>query len=518
MSVRPLSRLVAAVTGLGLLAGCTAGPSSRPDLAVYGGGAPAVGTSPPSLPQGPGGPGRDASFANGWQPCADLDAPVAGAENFETGCARLLVPLDYDESGTDIALKVARARSANLPADAPTLVVLDVAGPLEAALGATDRVATIAAGLPAALTAQYQIVTVDIRGSVGSGGGTCWRDQPFESVYTLAADQTAPDAAGPLLEVTRAFTFGCQDYIGPDMVFFGTTQAADDLDSLRSALGRDTLDILGTGYGATLGAVYIDRYPGRVGRVVLDAPTDHGRSPADRAVSSATQFERAAQSFYADCGATPTCALGADPAATVDDAITALDAGPDDSDLRSSAVLWAMTMALPDRDRWPALATAIADAADERPGTLADLLDGLLEDPVASESARTMLDCNDSDERLADSDLPTRFADANTAAPLFGSFLVAVSSLCRQWPTPEAPLGVLNGQGAAPVLVVGGVDDPVAPYVGAQAVASQLASASLISYQGPTHGGYGRSSCVTQAVDAFLLDGATPAADTLCPA
>ena len=82
-----------------------------------------------------------------------------------------------------------------------------------------------------------------------------------------------------------------------------------------------------------------------------------------------------------------------------------------------------------------------------------------------------MIDCNDSDERLADSDLPTRFADANTAAPFFGSFLVAVASLCRQWPTPEAPLGVLRGQGAAPVLVVGGVDDPVAPYVGAQAVA-----------------------------------------------
>jgi len=95
---------------------------------------------------------------------------------------------------------------------------------------------------------------------------------------------------------------------------------------------------------------------------------------------------------------------------------------------------------------------------------------------------------------------------------------VAVSSLCRQWPTPESPLGALRAEGAAPMLVVGGVDDPVAPYVGAQAVADQLGSASLISYQGPRHGGYGASECVTSAVDAYLLDGTVPEADTLCPA
>ena len=129
-----------------------------------------------------------------------------------------------------------------------------------------------------------------------------------------------------------------------------------------------------------------------------------------------------------------------------------------------------------------------------------------------------MIDCNDSDERLADSDLPAHFADAEAEAPLFGSFLVAVASLCRQWPAPEAPLGALRGEGAAPVLVVGGVDDPVAPYPGVQAVAAQLQSATLLSYPGPEHGGYRRSPCVTDAVDGYLLDGTPPPDDTLCPA
>ena len=70
------------------------------------------------------------------------------------------------------------------------------------------------------------------------------------------------------------FTFGCQDSVDADMVFFNSAQVADDLDSLRSALGRDTLDLLGIGYGATAAAVYVDRYPGRAGQVVLDGPAD----------------------------------------------------------------------------------------------------------------------------------------------------------------------------------------------------------------------------------------------------
>ncbi|WP_157970439.1 alpha/beta hydrolase [Nakamurella deserti] len=520
--VARVRRLVAALTGAAVLAGCTVGPSSRPDLAVHGGGAPVGPTTAPALPLGPGGPGREAQFVADWHSCDELDAPVAGAGTFETGCTRMLVPLDYDQpGGTDVVLQVARARTPGLPADAPTLVVLDVDGPLEAALSATGRIANLAAGLPATLTARYQIVTLDIRGTPASGGGTCWRDEPFQYLYTLAADQTASDAGAGLLDVTRAFTFGCQDYIGPDMVFFGTTQAADDLDSLRAALGRDTLDLLGTGYGATLGAVYADRYPGRIGRAALDSPTDHGRPPSERAVSSATQYERAVQAFYADCAAQPSCPLGADPARAVTDALTALDEADgfgDDLQPRSSAVLWAMVMALPDRGRWTDLADAVADAADGRPGTLTDLLDALLDEPRAAESARMMIACNDSDERLADSDLPVRFTDAATAAPTFGSFLVALSSLCRQWPTPDSPLTTLRAEGAAPLLVIGGVDDPVAPYVGAEAVAGQLASASLVSYQGPRHGGYGTSDCVTSAVDAYLLDGTLPAADTLCPA
>ncbi len=526
------------VAGLTLfVSGCTVGPSSRPDLAVFG----QIGTAPSTTTGralGPGGPGQDAAFTTGWQPCDQLDAAVDGASTFDTGCTRLLVPVDHaTPGGTDLALAVGRARRADLPDDAPTLVVVDAAGPLEAGLAGAARVANIAASLPATITDKFQIVVPDIRGAVTSGVSTCWRDYPVEFLYTLAADQTATDAAALLVDVTRAFTFGCQDYVGPEMVFFNSSQAADDLDALRSALGEDTLSLLGTGYGATLGAVYADRYPGRVGRVALDAPSDHAATPADRASTSAAAYEKSLRTFAADCAARPDCPLitapgGSGPAAgsTADDsaadavsavnaAISTLDSGTEragDVTVSSSAVLWAMVMALPDRSRWPGLAAAIADTARGDGITLIDLLDSLIRDPRAAVSARTMIDCNDAGERLADSDLPGRFADAKAAAPVFGSFLVAVTSLCRQWPTPDAALGKLRGAGAAPVLVVSGADDPVAPGAG-RAIAGQLASATLISYPGPEHGGYRRNDCVTAAVNAYLLDSTLPVDDTLCP-
>ncbi|MEO5832653.1 MAG: alpha/beta hydrolase [Nakamurella sp.] len=522
---RPL--LFAGITAglvLTLAAGCTVGPSSRPDLAVFGD-VPAASSTPTSIPLGPGGPGQPGEFAGGWQSCESLDDPIDGASAFETACARMLVPVDRAApTGTDLAMQVGRARRSGLPADAPTLVVVDAAGPLEGALAGANRVANIAATLPRAITDRYQVVVPDVRGAVSSGVSTCWRDYPLTYLYTLDADPTATGAAARLLDVTRAFTFGCQDYVGPEMAFFGTAQAADDLDSLRSALQQDRLDLLGTGYGATLGAVYADRYPGRVGRLALDSPSDHAAPPADRAVTSAAGYEKSLQAFTADCATRADCALGTDATtatAALTTAMTTLDAGgisTDDVTLGSSAALWALIMALPDRSRWPALATAIAETARGDGTALTDLLSSLVSDPRAAVSARTMLDCNDSDERLADSDLPTRFADARTTAPTFGAFLVAVASLCRQWPTPDAPLAALRGEGAAPVLVVGGIDDPVAPGAGARAVAGQLASAQLISYPGPEHGGYRRSDCVTTAVDNYLLDGTLPAADTLCPA
>ncbi|MDQ6656647.1 MAG: alpha/beta hydrolase, partial [Actinomycetota bacterium] len=120
-------------------------------------------------------------------------------------------------------------------------------------------------------------------------------------------------------------------------------------------------------------------------------------------------------------------------------------------------------------------------------------------------------------QRLNGAALVTASNAAKKAAPTFGAFMVGQASLCSSWPPATTALARLTAKGAPPILVSGAVDDPIAPYVGVKAVVSQLASASLISWQSGTHGAFPASSCVSTAVLAYLTKGTRPATDALCP-
>ena len=71
--------------------------------------------------------------------------------------------------------------------------------------------------------------------------------------------------------------------------------------------------------------------------------------------------------------------------------------------------------------------------------------------------------------------------------------------------------------GAGPILVVGTTGDPATPYEWAQAMAKQLDSAVLVTWNGEGHTAYGRANeCLTQTVDDYFVDGKVPAAGTTC--
>jgi hypothetical protein len=53
---------------------------------------------------------------------------------------------------------------------------------------------------------------------------------------------------------------------------------------------------------------------------------------------------------------------------------------------------------------------------------------------------------------------------------------------------------------------------------GAEASARLLRNSRLLSYAGWGHTAYGRSDCITQHVNAYLLAGSLPPAGTVCPA
>jgi pimeloyl-ACP methyl ester carboxylesterase len=512
-----------AIATLVLLASCTAGPSRRPALATFGGEpAPvstAVSASTSTMPIGPGGPGRDVAPIQ-WTDCP-ADVPVAAdGTTFTVRCAALSVPILYQQPlRGHLTLQVAEARGEDTPADAPPLVVaLDDPGARSYA-----DIAAIAASLPETVRQRYAIVTADARGTGASTGVDCVSDSTAAAILGMAADPAAADGAAQLSAIERQLTFDCGDMTGAALTTINSTNAADDLDSIRAALGVPTLSLLASAGSATIGAVYADRYPGRVAAMVLASPGDPLTSPQQHATESATASESLFDNFAAACaGFDGDCPLGDDPRSTVQQLVSRLATSGVSSGrwvMTGGSVLTALTELLPDAGSWPALAAAIAalDADDAEP--LARMLTTTGDGPklTARLSARILYTCSDSAARLSPSDITTAARAAAAPAPLFGPFAVATAALCSAWPAPDEALGRLSGAGAAPIVVIGSVLAADHPYREAQAVAGQLSSAVLVSWQSGHATSYPGSACVQAAVDGYLLHGVVPDRGLLCP-
>lgn len=505
--------LVPAVAGLLLLTGCTLGPSPDPGIVVSGGvpvpTQPTVVTS--DLPLGPGGPGQEAVDLS-WGACGSRFAEPG--DDLRSECAVMQVPLNREDPGAEVYVSLLRLTAPDVPEDTPpVVVVLDEPGRFS-----TSEADLVVGQLSDELLAARPVVVMDRRGSGESDVIDCLFSDTEEQLRGLPAAPSDPSTAATIDAFARQFAFDCGDMADPHLSRFNSVSAADDLDSLRASLGLQTLDLIGRGDGATLGAVYAERYPGRTGALVLDGPQDPRVVVTDRAVASAAVYESLLDRFAAACTSTPDCALGADPRAAVVQLVATLDERPVGSPYRVSGgtVLDLLRRQLPDPTTWPALTEVLATAIDGDVDDLSEAAELATGDRLVL-AAALIAGCNDTTVRLTGTDLTAAAQDAAAASPVFGPYLVGRLGLCGGWPAPAAVPGGVTAVGAAPILVVAGSDDPVAPATEVASLAGQMSSAVTITRRSSQHGSYPGSSCVRQAVDAFVLDGIVPVDGLLCP-
>lgn len=519
MNRRRVALLAASTLAALLLASCTLGPSQRPALATFGSAPPVTTAAAPTstAPLGPGGPGRQADPIN-WERCRDVDdTDQPSGLTFDIDCADIVV--DRATTFGDQTIRVARARAPGVPDDAPPLIAL-LGEPGE---NGVSRVAAVAAGLSPAVRDHFAVLTVDLAGTGGSEAVDCLSRQDTAALMSLGVDPTEPAAAGALAELSRSLTFECGDVAGSELTTINSTVATDDLDALRDAMGEQTLTVIGRGFGATLAALYVDRYPGRVGAAVLDAPADPLQDAAARAAGVAAAAEQALDTFAASCAGFPGgCPLGADPRAEVERIVAAVDTasagGPGSGEINGGSVLLTLLLRLGEPAGWPDLAAALAAAGDGRTERLeSDLIEALGLKSNAWLEGAVLYGCNDSGLRISPEQMATAVTEVRAQAPLFGPYTVGLTGVCSSWPASAAALGAVTGTGAAPFLIIGAVDDPLSPYDAVRSLAGQLGSGTLLTWQSGQHGSYPASSCVTTAVDAYLLSGALPPVGSLCP-
>lgn len=501
---------VMAAVGL-LLVGCTSGGSSAgPRASASAGPRSAQPSADPAALR----PYYEQKLT--WRDC--------GVPGFQ--CATMKAPLDYADpgSGRDVDIAVAR-RPATGPGKRLGSLVVNPGGPGGSGIGYLQAYAGI--GYPAPVRARYDMVSFDPRGVDRSSPVECLTG-PAMDKYTQV-DQTPDDAAEQALLVAafKEFAAGCQARSGAVLPHVSTVEAARDMDLLRAVLGDEKLTYVGASYGTFLGATYAELFPGRVGRLVLDGAMDPSRPALDLNRDQTAGFETAFTAFAKDCAQQAECPLGTGGpeamAARLKEFFRKLDAQPVPSgdDARPLGEALATTgaiAALYDESAWPQLREALTAAMDGDGASLLSLADSYYErspDGTYANlmSANAAVNCLDQPPAFTGPDaVRSALPSFEKASPVFGTGLAWASLNCTYWPVKATGTAKpLAAKGAPPILVVGTTRDPATPYKWAQALAGQLESGTLLTYDGDGHTAYGRGSdCVDTAINRYLLEGKAP--------
>ena len=472
-----------------------------------------------------------------WQPCGD---DLLGYD-----CATFTVPLDYDRPShgtTELAL--ARFPATDIEHRIGTVFV-NPGGPGGSGVGMV--LGGFGEFLGTQLDGRFDVVGFDPRGVAASDPLHC-----FDSVDDLDA-YLSELPVFPYQEGQYRPFFGAYAGLGPECLddrqrvaaHMNTADVARDMDLLRQAVGDRKLTYLGFSYGSYLGNTYANLFPGKVRALVIDGVLDPRlwsggwQIRSDRVATQAefNEFLRLCDeagsecAFWTDEGSAQRWerlaqAIEQDPLEFPDGTLYTYDFLINDATgAMYSPEVWGGP------DGAAALFDFLADAAladDAQAAAAAARLHSGLADLLSAPADEADYD-NGLDayfgNQCADTQYPRAFLDwlvidrYARAGSRFGPFWWWFNAGCAHWPVnADRYVGPWRARTSAPVLVVGNYFDGVTDYAGAVASDELLRNSRLLSYAGWGHTAYGRSDCVTDYVDGYLLTGALPPAGTVCPA
>ncbi|MFF4832167.1 alpha/beta hydrolase [Streptomyces sp. NPDC001315] len=440
------------------------------------------------------------------------------------------VPLDYARPDAgDLLLKAVRKKATGIGARIGSLLV-NPGGPGGSAI---DSLVATADNFPPSVRASYDLVAVDPRGVRYSTPVDCQIDTPttpMGSGRRLSAGQAETEATVQAYDAYfRQVADACAQHAGRLLPHVGTLDTARDMDVVRALLGDDRLHYVGYSYGTYLGATYAGLFPGRVGRMVLDGAVDPALDGYRQFLETAAGYEVAWKSFAADCDARLDCPLGRsveEISRRLDTLRRTLDRTPlrqgKDITVTGDDLLTAVTTALSaGTAAWKELRAALQGVLAGDTTALQRLLGAGEETSASVGEAFYAVGCLSAP--FAPRFTPTQVQAAQPqflrASPEFGESMVKGLMQCAHWPVrPTQPAHPISAPGAAPILVVGTTRDPDTPYPWAQALARQLSSGRLLTYDGDGHAAYlvHGSTCIDTTVDRYLTQGRLPAVGKVC--
>jgi pimeloyl-ACP methyl ester carboxylesterase len=483
----------------------------------------------------PGSPTPSTSSSVGpitWSPCQELFRTVLGRDfpNVKLECGSVKVPQDWTapDAGTaayqgatfDIAVVRGRATGQR---DRIGSLLINPGGPGASGLEyGVYRSVT----LPAEVTRRFDVIGFDPRGVGRSATVKCFSDADLDANFGGDPDPVSQADFDASVSLARRLAQACGDKYGDALRLYSTEQTARDMDALRVALGDEKLSYLGYSYGTLLGAVYAQLFPKNVRALALDGAVDPTQTSVTSAENQAKGFERAFDNFAAWCQRNAAdCPIAPNARAAV---IAALQSGRTSpvrgGDGRMATAGWIFTAiiaSLYDESYWRPLAMAVNGLKQGRAGGVFQLADGYLSRDQAGHysnlfDVNATVNCTDDEKTPTVEQIRTLQDQWRAKYPLFGASM-ALNLICAQWPGKRDPYPVGPAIGAPPIVVVGTLGDPATPYEQTAALANVLGVGVVVTWQGEGHGAYPQTTCVTEAVNRYLIDLRVPAANLVCP-
>ena len=440
-----------------------------------------------------------------WGPCDDLPAEST------IRCATLQVPYSYEEPTIGTFSLHVKMRPAG---DASRRIGSMLVNPGGPGFGGSSLATNANYYFSSNLLEAFDVVAWDPRGTgLSTPAIDCIDD--YDPYFGLDSPPETEEERIALIDATSDFTDKCSERSGEILPWVSTRASAQDMDSLRRALGEDQITYFGFSYGSELGGTWATMFPGTVRAAVLDGASDPNEPPVQQAINQAAGFERTLDSFLAACSADATCEFhnGGDAEGAFDRLFVAIDerplaTSPGRTEVTQGVAYTAVAQAMYADYLWPELERALAAAQRGDGSGLLKLYDeyyqrkpdGTYGNELEAFVAISCLDNRDAstvEEVEAEVD---RFVEA---APRFGANF-AYGYTCALWPVPAADAVAVTAKGAGPIVVVGTTGDAATPLESTKRLAASLDDGRLVVVEANQHTGYGVNQCVVDAVDRYL--------------
>jgi pimeloyl-ACP methyl ester carboxylesterase len=447
-------------------------------------------------------------------------------------CAMVTVPLDWDNPGMgeDVQLALSKFEATGT---AQGSLFVNPGGP--GASGYEFVLDSVDFAVSPALRESFDIIGWDPRGVNFSSAVSCAvTDEDLDYFFfgELDAEPGSSEWDAELLAESIRFGQECQEHTGELLEFVDTLSTVRDLDLLRHLVGDEQLNYLGYSYGTLIGALYIDTFPEKVGRIVLDGPVDPAASQFDLVVNQYRGFEEALEAYLVECDITGTCPFGGSleqRLQAVSDLYDELEENPlrhkdgrlvDDGMLRT-----AMVTTLYSQSNWPLLTRMFSELPQGLTGTAILLVDyyydrdgGVYQDN--SMEAFIAINCLDYPVETDPAVLEAQAEQLQEAAPYTAKPSGEGDLVCMNWPfPPKLNKGPVSGTGANPVVILGTTGDPATPYNWAVSVNEQLENSVLLTLVGEGHLAYDEGvPCINDPVDNYFITGELPVDGLTCDA